>query len=249
MRQLPFKRTYPEHEDILGRARVKFHEVKEETRRRLGTSSPQWVGRVGLGVVYTTSGIQFPKGLGLLLSSWRWRHGFDGLFIPDWLGAEEFSDDPALVAPHAGFDFRVTAAIAFAEAANAVLKPEGGEFRARPLELVRASSERPAGFHRGDEADVLAIDLMLGQRDHAIINQLVHDIWAENPLLGGSNEVSNEHVELWHRVERLNEARRFLEPGSPPVKLPGMAATRRRVRAHHEAWYERYRAGLEKWPH
>ncbi len=146
----------------------------------------------------------------------------------------------------ASFAERRAGAVAFAEAANVVLAPDDGEFRARALELVEASETRPAGIYPGDDADLIAVDLMLGQPNHKVIGTLSRAIWEGNKGCGGSSWVNPEHFELWHRTDRINAARKMLAPSAPLVKLPSMATTRKRMKALYEQWHEDLRTGARK---
>lgn len=234
MKFLPFDRGCPEDTISQSRAHEKFLEVRDETRKRYRPPPNDWKGRVGFGSVYAVGDL---REVGWMLDHWHWRHPEEAIF-PSWLGAVRFDDDPGHVLPHLTFRQRVAVAAAFAEAANAVLKLTGGEFHARALELTEASAERAAGIHPGDDADVLAVDLMIGTANHKVMDLLTREIWQTNPIIGSTNWVGNEHIDLWHKNERLNAARALLRPEAGPVKLPGMASTRKRLKALHKAWYE-----------
>ena len=234
MKRPPFDLGYPQHERILARSDAKFREVRDEAGRLYRPPSRGWNRRVGFGAVYAVGGM---RDVGHLLDDWYWRRARETDF-PSWLGASRFDDDPGHVVAGLTFGERVAVAVAFAEAANAVLKPTDGEFRARALEVEQASAARPAGFYPGDDADVLAIDLMIGKSNHAVMDVLVEEVWRENPLHGSSNFVAQEHVRVWLLVERLNAARLLLAPDAKPVKLPGMPSTLKRLKSHYEAWFQ-----------
>ncbi|BCA58159.1 hypothetical protein [Sphingomonas sp. HMP6] len=234
MKRPPFDLGYPQHERILARSYAKFREVRDEAGRLYRPPSRDWNKRVGFGAVYAVGGM---RDVGHLLSNWCWRSARETNF-PSWLAASRFDDDPGHVLPGLTFSQRVAVAVAFAEAANTVLKPTDGEFRARALEVEEATAARPAGFYQGDDADVLAIDLMIGRSNHAVMDVLVEKVWRENPLQGSSNFVAQEHVRVWLLVERLNAARMLLAPEAKPVRLPGMPSTLKRLKAHYEAWFQ-----------
>lgn len=231
VKYLPFDQGYPEHTELLLRAREKYVAVWDETKKRYRTPEREWGDRVGFGAVYAAGRL---SGQGFTLSSWNWRRVWDEAF-PSWLEASYFDDDPAHLNPAASLASRYAVAVAFAEAANFVLNPVDGEFGAVALELVEASPERPAGIYPGEEADVLAVDLMIGRSNHAVIDTLVRGIWEKDPHSGSTSWVAPEHIELWHRTERLNAARAMLVPDAPLVKLPAMTVTRRRLKTMHDA--------------
>lgn len=173
MKRLPFDRGYPEDQQTLFDANQKFVAVMEETKRRFRMPERGWGDRVGVGSVYAVGRLSKFSGM---LNTWNWRWRSEKSF-PSYLDAMYFDDNPAHMGGGASFAERLAGAVAFAEAANAVFAPEDGEFRARALELVAASESRPAGIYPGGDADVVAIDRMLGQANHKVIDRLTRAIW------------------------------------------------------------------------
>lgn len=215
-----------------------FEEVKRDAERRLSTTAPVQDVRRGFGSVFAIGRLRNVIGT---LGSWNWRNASPEHF-PAWLDADLFFDDPLGALPNDSLGKRFASAAAFAEAMNAVFDPQDGQFVARPLEVVPATSERPVGIYPGDEADVIAMDLMIGVSNPKVVDRMV---WDEHqgdldklrrlfyiPLL---------RVDIWHRVERLNAARAMFDVNLPTLKAPGPASLKRRLTiAESELYIEKF---------
>ncbi len=76
---------------------------------------------------------------------------------------------------------------------------------------------------------------MAGMSNPKIIDRLV---WEEHK--GDLREVQRHwdctwlRINVWHRAERLNAVRVMLDPSLPLIKVPGIAALRRRIEAAKE---------------
>lgn len=206
--------------------------IIRDAERRLAGMTVAQDGRRGFGTVYAKGRMRTEGGT---LTWWVWRYP-NAEHCPPWLDAKRFADDPMGAVATDSLATRVASATAFAEAANAFFDPEDVQFFARSLEVVAAGPERTAGIYPGDEhGDVLAVDLMAGMSNPKIIDRLV---WEEHK--GDLREVQRHwdctwlRVNVWHRAERLNAVRAMLDPSLPSIKVPGIAALRRRIEAAEE---------------
>ena len=76
---------------------------------------------------------------------------------------------------------------------------------------------------------MLAVDLMLEQRDPQIIDVMVEEVADLTNAVGSCRYDERLRLNIWHRVRRLNAARALLTPRSPAVGMPSMAAIDRRA--------------------
>ncbi|MFD1787512.1 hypothetical protein ACFSC3_08005 [Sphingomonas floccifaciens] len=233
MKQYPFKDPGVSH-FIIEKHRRMFDEIRSEVMGRTKGSAIVRDGRVGFGTVAAVGPVWRS---GLALSMWKWRHA-DPAEYPEWMGATEFVDDPLGVPPETSLGTRMILAEQFAEVASRMFDPEDVGFTTRAIEIVAATPDRPPGIERGEDVDLLAIELYEGVPMPKIIDRLVQievDIDRGWFSYGGFWL----QVQIWHRAERVNAARALLGKDLLPIRLPGLKALERRADLLMDAKRER----------